>query len=1107
MSVKLSEQALLVAKSRYFAPHENTWEELSKRVADAVAKVEKEEEVTRYSKEFYDIISNQLFIPAGRVLRNAGFERGLLNCFSLNVQDNIESIAKVIGNSMIVAKFGGGVGIPFSELRPRGDELKKNGGHASGPVSFMKVINTANGIIETGGQRRCFSEDTKILTTDGLLAIKNIVNSNKEYIACTSIGNKKIINKFNNSEQEVIEITVDKGYSVKVTRTHKMCVLNNLGEIEFKEAYKFKIGDRLLLLLGNMQEIKNYIIISKFNYIKPLHSTTLKSIKLPTVLNEDLAYFVGLLFSDGCFIKDKKISISLGDGEIETQKKIIKLGKKLFNIEAIIKQGDGKCKNINFYSRILVEWCKEQEFYFNNCGNLILPKQFYISPSTVIASFIAGVFDGDGCNQNKYNNKSGYSFKLIAKDFIKDLQLLLLSNGIPSYIRGIDRSKNGWRTIYSLSITSKVFKNRFFNFIKNYSTKIQEYNSTSDHSWKFKADIREIGIKDKWFRGVWADNCDGVSYKALYEIYKKIEDIRIKNIVGNILNTVECEIISIEDIGKCDTYDIEVEDTHTLSGNGFYTSNSAALALLDISHPDIEEYLSAKIDNNELSNFNISVGINNKFLRAVKNDEEWPLVFRGKEYRKVNAKKLWDKIVKAAIKSAEPGLLNIDYIKKYSNSEYFAPFNCTNPCISGKTLVETKEGIQKFGDATNIWNGESYSPIVKWSKGVKKVIKLITNHNYTFIVTPEHKFQLNSGIWEEAKNLLNKDLFCDGNYSNIKIIKIEDAGEDEVFDFNEPTYHYMVVGGVRIKNCGEVPLAANESCCLGSLVLPNFITEKTIKWKELDRVVTLSVRFLDDVLTATTYPLKEIEEAAQRGRRIGLGVLGLADFFINLKVRYGSEEALKLSEKLFRFIRDSAYKASIELAKEKGTFSAYSDKYLDNNFILDLPIKIERDIAKFGLRNVALLSCPPNGSTALLTGYSSGIEPIFSKAYWREDRIGRRPYIHYLLKKLNGELPEYFVDSYDLTMEEHLLMQATITQYIDNAVSKTINISKGIPFEVISENLLKYAPRLKGVTIYVDGSREGQVLTPMTEEEIKNCIAESSQVQEEQKCASGKCDL
>jgi len=212
--------------------------------------------------------------------------------------------------------------------------------------------------------------------------------------------------------------------------------------------------------------------------------------------------------------------------------------------------------------------------------------------------------------------------------------------------------------------------------------------------------------------------------------------------------------------------------------------------------------------------------------------------------------------------------------------------------------------------------------------------------------------------------------------------------------------------------CGETTLSPNEACDLGSLVLPNFITSKVNKnWKKLENVIKLAVRFVDNVIDVNKYVLKEIDINAHNTRRIGLGVIGLAEYLFAKGARYGGEKAVAETERLMRFIRDPAYTASMELAIEKGAFPKFeSSQYGKASFIRKLPAGLRSDIKKYGTRNCSMMALAPTGTISLLTGYMSAIEHLFAKAYMRGDIVGERMYVHpqYQDMIINGkETPEW----------------------------------------------------------------------------------------------------
>jgi ribonucleoside-diphosphate reductase alpha chain len=367
--------------------------------------------------------------------------------------------------------------------------------------------------------------------------------------------------------------------------------------------------------------------------------------------------------------------------------------------------------------------------------------------------------------------------------------------------------------------------------------------------------------------------------------------------------------------------------------------------------------------------------------------------------------------------------------------------------------------------------------------------------------------------WNFPRNKWHKKY--EGQYW-IKSIKL--IGEEDVYDITTSVTHSLIANGILIANCGEQPLSAWDNCALGSLVLPNFITGSVnTNWKKLESTIKLAVRFLDDVIDVNKYILKENDIKAHNSRRIGIGVMGLAEYLFSKELRYGSEKSLLEIERLFTFIRNCIYQASIELAIEKGAFPKFDAiAYSKASFVRKLPAQLRMDIKMKGIRNVTLISIAPTGTISLIANVSNGLEPLFAKAYKREDRVSSRDYVHPLYRKIiqnKTKVPEWFVDTDDLKATDHLEVQSVVQKYVDGAVSKTINLSKDFQVSDLDKILLEYIKDLKGVTVYVDGSKEGQVLNKMTYEEAL-FVVENSSVEDQNRdendvrCAlGGSCEI
>lgn len=323
-----------------------------------------------------------------------------------------------------------------------------------------------------------------------------------------------------------------------------------------------------------------------------------------------------------------------------------------------------------------------------------------------------------------------------------------------------------------------------------------------------------------------------------------------------------------------------------------------------------------------------------------------------------------------------------------------------------------------------------------------------------------------------------------------------DAANDAT---NAQAYGQQVVA---TNPCGEQPLAPYSVCNLAAINLANMVDKatKSVDYDKLRQTVTTGVRLMDNVIDATPYFLEANEKQAKGERRLGLGVMGLADLLIYCEAVYGSPEGNAIVDKVFETIATTAYRASIELAKEKGSFPLLSSdgtegddiyvrryKFLQSGFMRNMPDDIRRDIVKYGIRNSHLLTVAPTGSTGTMVGVSTGLEPYFSFKYYRSGRLGNfievnaqivQEYLDANPDADPNNLPEWFVSTMQLAPEQHVDVQCIIQRWVDSSLSKTVNAPKGYTVEQVQavyERL--YAGGAKGGTVYVDGSRDAQVLT------------------------------
>jgi len=319
--------------------------------------------------------------------------------------------------------------------------------------------------------------------------------------------------------------------------------------------------------------------------------------------------------------------------------------------------------------------------------------------------------------------------------------------------------------------------------------------------------------------------------------------------------------------------------------------------------------------------------------------------------------------------------------------------------------------------------------------------------------------------------------------------------------------------------CGEQPLLPHESCVLGSINLSAMIQKGTINWDLLKDTVEKGTRFLDNVIEVNLYPLSPIRERTILTRKTGLGIMGFADMLIKLGIPYASGQAQEIAKKVMAFIQFHSKKASVALARERGTFPLYPESIYSQGNLLSLLHSSEaphlpwdsliEEIKREGIRNATTTTIAPTGTISLIAEVSSGIEPLFALAYRRRMMGETVEYVHPLaqkiLKDLDKDLWEEVVEegnlenipldpslknllatAYEIPPRIHVEMQAALQLFTDNAVSKTVNLPhNATPQDVEEVYRLAYQRGCKGITVFRDRSREQVILTRREEEELK----------------------
>nr|WP_130859355.1 vitamin B12-dependent ribonucleotide reductase [Gracilibacillus phocaeensis] len=350
----------------------------------------------------------------------------------------------------------------------------------------------------------------------------------------------------------------------------------------------------------------------------------------------------------------------------------------------------------------------------------------------------------------------------------------------------------------------------------------------------------------------------------------------------------------------------------------------------------------------------------------------------------------------------------------------------------------------------------------------------------------------------KAKDLWNLINICATYSAEPGIFFIDNANNKT----NATAYGQKVVA---TNPCGEQPLAPYSVCNLAAVNLANMADKKQKKpdFDQLKQTVEIGVRMQDNVIDSTPYFLEKNRQQALGERRIGLGVMGLHDLLIYCESAYGSKEGNQLVDQIFETIATTAYRTSIELAKEKGSFpfligeteeetQQLRQNFINTGYMKDMPEDVREGVLQHGIRNSHLLTVAPTGSTGTMVGVSTGLEPYFSFTYYRSGRLGKfievkadivQEYLDAHPEQDENDLPEWFVTAMSLSPEAHADTQCVIQRWVDSSISKTVNAPRGYKVEQVEQVYQRlYRGGAKGGTVYVDGSRDSQVLTLKAEE-------------------------
>ena len=1127
----------------------------------------------RTAKEFYQIMSENRFLPGSRVLYEAGNHIDgtgqLSSCFVLPIEDNLESIFDTMKEAALVQKNNGGTGFNFSHIRPKGDEVGGTPNVAAGPIHFIKTFSQAFDQVLQGKKRG-----------GGNMAILNI--NHPDIINFINLkGQDDTIRNFNIS----VGITDEFMDAVREDRDYDLINPRNGEKVKSLKAREvfdlicekaWECADPGLFFLDTTQKLnptKPLGVIEATNPcgeepLRSYESCNLGSIVLPTHLVEtdkgfeiDWDLMEKSVYSATHFLDNmidlsdfplKKIAdevektrklglgvVGLGSmfykmGIAYNSDKAVKLAKQIiaFIQEAATKESERLATERGVFPGFGgSKWDEMGRKVRNATMTSIAPTgtlSLVANTSSGIEPIFSLVYErktfyqDEGHEERKSLFYVNEEFETYAREkgfYSEELMKKIADNGghldsfpeVPAEAKKIfvtthdiepvwhvkmqaaaqdsvdaavsktinlsnDAEVDDVRKAYILAWESgckgiTIYRDGSKNFQVLSSNK-QEVSSTSESKTLHTLTDNALQVLEK--RALVKNDNDEIT-ETPEQLWQRIADFvaskespsKRKKIAKSFFNVMnegkfycggtllwagmgedtimsKCLVLPIDDSidSIFHTLNMNIQCLRRGVGTGFNfskirssyakvktTGENAAgpveylrmfnraqdtirgrggrglgsMAILNASHPDIENFISCKDDLTSITHYNISVGASNDFMNAVKEDLDWELIdpSDNKVYKVIKAREMFERIAKHAWQSGDPGMYFLDRAEAKNNTPSLGTMDATNPC------------------------GEQ--PLIPFET-------------------------------------------C--NMGHINLAKFINIPQNITYD-------------------ELVNLDLEEKL-------------KMINWDDLGNVTSTAVRFLDNIIDVNNYPIKEIEEMTRKTRNIGVGIMGFADILIELGIVYGGEESIKLAGEIMKFIQDKSHVTSEELGKEKGNFPAFD---LSN-------WKSEKKY----MRNVRTTTIAPTGTISIIADCNPGIEPIFSLGYRRKNSMGGvdqevidKQFLTYAKKngfyspelmaeiakgvhlkdiankyKIPASVVDVFVTTHEIAPESHVRIQAVFQNYVDSAVSKTINLPNTATWQDVARVYeLAYDLECKGITIFRDGSKDPALQVGTSKKENK----------------------
>ena len=1001
-------------------------------------------------------------------------------------EDTMSSIIATGGHMANLYKRRAGVGCDISTLRPYKAAVNNSALSSTGAYSFA---NHYSGVTRMVGQ--CLHEDTRVLTAFGLKKIKDVHVGEDVW---TAEGWREIVGKPTN-RKKLLEIRTKSGKRIRCSADHVLHTMD--GE---KRAGSLSKGDNITQMLG-AGLLGQQIRLQKYEHEPSFYNNSNrlnKNVTQPEYLTTALAYAVGQMYGDGHVDRETyAITVAMSNDWPDVQQKYAECIAQCYNVEVSDKPHGGGCSRSRISSALIVGHLHQNDLLKEKADRIVVPESIFRSSCDIQGAFVSGFFDADG---TVLLGKKCYRMVSISEEFVLGIQTILAANGIASRIHTDHRTAVGqenWSTIYAVTINGKLSQERFEAFCAD-SVKVST-NAPAMQATPKKTDgtrtiynAGHLGTKSRRHTCIMDDR----QHLSLMTVHRVAEEVGF----SEPLVLLEDTVTSIEPFGDQEhtVYDLSLDSVHLFFADALYVHNSgrrgALMQTINIKHPDADRFITMKLDLTFCTGANVSIRVNDEFMNAVDADADFDMVW--------------------------PCDTNVDDYLKENEGQWI-------------TLPEERK---TFPNSQGVM--------------VESIIALASQ-----IYIPSHKSRKSKVVVRRVKARELWDLICDTARRTAEpgILFWDNYTKNLPAHFY-PGFESTSTNPcseILLSNFDSCRLLSMN---LTSFIKQRFTETAAFDFESFDHYTRLAMQAMDNIVDLEIEALAKIKaacddsseiwlwdqmiNAATKGRRTGLGAHALGDTLAQLCIRYDTQEAVDMTVSIYEAFKLSAYDSSCDMAVQRGAFPGWSyDIDLKCAFINRLPDELLKKMSETGRRNISLLTLAPTGSVSICCQTSSGLEPVFKNFYLRRRKINlsdinsrvdfvdgngdswqEYPIFHHnvgrylngvnlsskideilantpkqeINQALNALLPDYFVTAEGIDPMMRVELQAAITRHLDHGSSSTLNLPKGTETSTIQAIYHRaWKAGLKGVTVYVDGSRSGVLISASDKPDTANDIVES----------------